>query len=265
MSYTPYTSTPPPAGQTATSPPTYAYGTYPYSHPQTPGTYTYPAGAYQAGVTGYGWTYPYSYVPQHPQAPRPQGVQTPVIPYTPTPTTPTPQRTTTFTAYAPSYAKENVSSSAQTGAGRGNRRQSNLKGLFTKELKNLMYGFGDDRNPANDTVGVMEEILIEYITDVVCFFSLSIFFYKALNKHSAKLPLVLQESHVYRSTIFVAFYQDQQMQRNLQEWKSSFSCKKILNEHEPNLKSPTSIEHYSSIASPLLLFSSAFSSSSPSA
>ncbi|KAF8802240.1 transcription initiation factor IID, 18 kDa subunit [Phlegmacium glaucopus] len=41
-----------------------------------------------------------------------------------------------------------------------------MKGLFTKELKNLMYGFGDDRNPANDTVSVMEEILIEYITDV---------------------------------------------------------------------------------------------------
>jgi transcription initiation factor TFIID subunit 13 len=35
-------------------------------------------------------------------------------------------------------------------------------------VKNLMYGFGDDRNPANDTVNVMEEILIEYITDVVC-------------------------------------------------------------------------------------------------
>ena len=30
-----------------------------------------------------------------------------------------------------------------------------------------MYGFGDDRNPANDTVNVMEEILIEYIIDVV--------------------------------------------------------------------------------------------------
>jgi transcription initiation factor TFIID subunit 13 len=30
-----------------------------------------------------------------------------------------------------------------------------------------MYGFGDDKNPANDTVSVMEEILIEYITDVV--------------------------------------------------------------------------------------------------
>ncbi|KAF8894644.1 transcription initiation factor IID, 18kDa subunit, partial [Infundibulicybe gibba] len=49
--------------------------------------------------------------------------------------------------------------------GRGSRK-SNVKGLFTKELKSLMYGFGDDRNPANDTVNVMEEILIEFITDV---------------------------------------------------------------------------------------------------
>jgi len=31
-----------------------------------------------------------------------------------------------------------------------------------------MYGFGDDRNPSNDTVSVMEEILMEYIIDVVC-------------------------------------------------------------------------------------------------
>lgn len=30
-----------------------------------------------------------------------------------------------------------------------------------------MYGFGDDRNPASDTVNVMEEILAEYIVDVV--------------------------------------------------------------------------------------------------
>lgn len=30
-----------------------------------------------------------------------------------------------------------------------------------------MYGFGDDRNPANDTINVMEEILVEYIADVV--------------------------------------------------------------------------------------------------
>jgi len=98
------------------------------------------------------------------QIPRPPGVQAPVTPYTPA--TPTPQRSTTFTAYTPNYAKENVSNATQTGTGRGGRRPSNMKGLFTKELKNLMYGFGDDRNPASDTVSVMEEILIEYIIDV---------------------------------------------------------------------------------------------------
>jgi Transcription initiation factor IID, 18kD subunit len=38
-------------------------------------------------------------------------------------------------------------------------------------VRNLMYGFGDDRNPSNDTVSVMEEILIEYITDVVSLLS----------------------------------------------------------------------------------------------
>jgi hypothetical protein len=30
-----------------------------------------------------------------------------------------------------------------------------------------MYGFGDDRNPDADTVNLMEEILVEYICDVV--------------------------------------------------------------------------------------------------
>jgi transcription initiation factor TFIID subunit 13 len=30
-----------------------------------------------------------------------------------------------------------------------------------------MYGFGDDRNPANDTVNMMEEILLEFMVDVV--------------------------------------------------------------------------------------------------
>ncbi|KAF8155712.1 transcription initiation factor IID, 18kD subunit-domain-containing protein [Crassisporium funariophilum] len=110
-----------------------------------------------------------------PQVARPAVAPTPVTVHPPTATTPAPalQRTTTFTAYTPNYSRESaVASSAGTGAGTGtgggraSRRQSNLKGLFTKELKNLMYGFGDDRNPANDTVNVMEEILVEYITDI---------------------------------------------------------------------------------------------------
>ena len=35
----------------------------------------------------------------------------------------------------------------------------------------LMYGFGDDKQVSNDTVAVMEEMLIEYIVDVVGFFT----------------------------------------------------------------------------------------------
>jgi transcription initiation factor TFIID subunit 13 len=39
-----------------------------------------------------------------------------------------------------------------------------------------MFGFGDDRNPSNDTVNVMEEILVEYIADIVGFLSTFIHF-----------------------------------------------------------------------------------------
>ncbi|KAF5365730.1 hypothetical protein D9758_003297 [Tetrapyrgos nigripes] len=132
---------------------TYPYGAY--------SPYTYQTGAYQ-------WPYTYAYGVQ--------AQQTPVRPTTATATTSATQPaqtttpsastaarpTTTYTSYTP-YARD---TSTSTTAGRGSRKQSNLKGLFTKELRNLMYGFGDDRNPANDTVNVMEEILIEYITDV---------------------------------------------------------------------------------------------------
>ncbi|KAJ7172432.1 transcription initiation factor IID, 18kD subunit-domain-containing protein [Mycena filopes] len=69
--------------------------------------------------------------------------------------------------YTPSHLRESVAAAGTGGAtGRGSRKPANVRGLFTKELKNIMYGFGDDRNPATDTVNVMEEILIEYITDV---------------------------------------------------------------------------------------------------
>ncbi|KII88466.1 hypothetical protein PLICRDRAFT_140722 [Plicaturopsis crispa FD-325 SS-3] len=146
-----------------------------YGHPQTPGAY----GAYTTAVSGYGaWPYPYTYVPQQqqqPYTPRP----VPSKPHTPAPVaatpapapTPVPQQQqpamqTRFSAYNPAQTRETVAAAGTGGAtGRG-RKQANFKGLFNRELKSLMYGFGDDRNPANDTVNVMEEILVEFITDV---------------------------------------------------------------------------------------------------
>ncbi|KAL0071382.1 Phosphatidylinositol 4-kinase pik1alpha (PI4-kinase)(PtdIns-4-kinase) [Marasmius tenuissimus] len=134
-------------------------------------TASYPYGAYTAYgyQTGYQWPYPYGYgvAPQQTPA-RPATTASPAPVATPTVATPAVQtqapRTSTFTTYTSSYTpRETV---ASTSTGRAGKKQSNIKGLFNKELRNLMYGFGDDRNPANDTVNVMEEILIEYITDV---------------------------------------------------------------------------------------------------
>ncbi|KAJ8489694.1 hypothetical protein ONZ51_g2759 [Trametes cubensis] len=175
-------------------PHTTAGTTYPYAsyHPQTPGAYGHPqtAGAYPTttyqpyapptAVTSYGTAWPYhhgySYYPQQHQqqapvaAPRPvTTTQTPAA----TPTTATP--VTATPAVAPAVAPRPAVPSTYTFSSynrdsatfsRGSRKGSSYRGLFTKELRNLMYGFGDDRNPANDTVNVMEEILIEYIVDV---------------------------------------------------------------------------------------------------
>lgn len=41
------------------------------------------------------------------------------------------------------------------------------RGLFNKDLRLMMYGFGDDPDPMPETVHLMEDILIEYITDLV--------------------------------------------------------------------------------------------------
>ncbi|KAI0006171.1 TFIID-domain-containing protein [Russula compacta] len=133
-----------------------ASGAYPYTYPGT-------------AVTGYGaaWPYSYSYYQHQPTSslPKPVAAQPTVTAGTST-LTPNTQRTT-FTAYNPTYSRDNAGTSVAGGpSSRAYKKQSNLKGLFTKELRNLMFGFGDDRNPSNDTVNVMEEILVEYIADV---------------------------------------------------------------------------------------------------
>ncbi|KAG8969668.1 hypothetical protein FRC03_001540 [Tulasnella sp. 419] len=64
---------------------------------------------------------------------------------------------------------------SQTGTTRGpGRKGTTFKGAFVKDLRPMMYGFGDDPNPAPDTVNVMEEILMEYMVDVC---------YQALKPH----------------------------------------------------------------------------------
>lgn len=103
-------------------------------------TATYPYGGYQAHypyqATGYNpWAGPY-YHPYMPQT-APRVAQPATAPAQPRPAAtsspaPAPQRQATFQTYTPtptSYARE----STTTSTARGGRRQSNMKGLFTKE------------------------------------------------------------------------------------------------------------------------------------
>ncbi|KAI0093854.1 transcription initiation factor IID, 18kD subunit-domain-containing protein [Irpex rosettiformis] len=137
---------------------------YHSSHVQSAGGY--PTTAYQQAypattVQGYGATWPYYsyYAPQQQQAqvtsrstPR-QAAATSTTQTTQTGTgtsATTASTTTTSAQHAIALPAPTTSVIAPSGT----------------QLRNLMYGFGDDRNPANDSVNVMEEILIEYIVDV---------------------------------------------------------------------------------------------------
>jgi transcription initiation factor TFIID subunit 13 len=53
---------------------------------------------------------------------------------------------------------------------RRRRRDKNKprKRLFTRELKMMMFGFGDSENPLNASVELMDDLVTEYITEMTC-------------------------------------------------------------------------------------------------
>ncbi|KAF4527250.1 hypothetical protein B566_EDAN015924 [Ephemera danica] len=46
------------------------------------------------------------------------------------------------------------------GSGSGRKR------LFSKELRCMMFGFGDDQNPYTESVDLLEDLVIEFITEM---------------------------------------------------------------------------------------------------
>ncbi|CAG5134131.1 unnamed protein product [Candidula unifasciata] len=40
------------------------------------------------------------------------------------------------------------------------------KKIFSKELRCMMYGFGDDQNPYTESVDLLEDLVTEYITEM---------------------------------------------------------------------------------------------------
>lgn len=41
------------------------------------------------------------------------------------------------------------------------------KRIFSKELRCMMYGFGDDQNPYTESVDLLEDLVIDFITQMV--------------------------------------------------------------------------------------------------
>ncbi|TKY90734.1 hypothetical protein EX895_000732 [Sporisorium graminicola] len=48
------------------------------------------------------------------------------------------------------------------------RRPFNHRNLFARDLRNLMYAYGDSPNPDPDSVLLMEEMTVDFITDLCC-------------------------------------------------------------------------------------------------
>ncbi|KAI9351868.1 transcription initiation factor IID, 18kD subunit-domain-containing protein [Pilaira anomala] len=46
------------------------------------------------------------------------------------------------------------------------RKKTVRKGMFSKDLRLLMYGFGDVPTPASDSIAVMDDLVIDYITEM---------------------------------------------------------------------------------------------------
>ncbi|KAK4262762.1 hypothetical protein QN277_028276 [Acacia crassicarpa] len=56
----------------------------------------------------------------------------------------------------------------RTGSSQPSETSSKRKrGIFQKELQHMMYGFGDDQNPLPESLALMEDIVVEYVTELV--------------------------------------------------------------------------------------------------
>ncbi|KAI2798319.1 Transcription initiation factor TFIID subunit 13 [Blomia tropicalis] len=71
--------------------------------------------------------------------------------------------TTTSTSNTPSTSSSGSSSISSTTTTNTIDRK---KRLFSKELRCMMYGFGDDQNPYTETVDMLEDLVIHFIGDI---------------------------------------------------------------------------------------------------
>ena len=59
------------------------------------------------------------------------------------------------------FEEENEEIGGGAEGGQGKRKR-----LFSNELRCMMYGFGDDQNPYTESVDILEDLVIEFITEM---------------------------------------------------------------------------------------------------
>ncbi|XP_077883058.1 transcription initiation factor TFIID subunit 13 isoform X3 [Ictidomys tridecemlineatus] len=64
--------------------------------------------------------------------------------------------------HACQFEEENEEIGGGAEGGQGKRKR-----LFSKELRCMMYGFGDDQNPYTESVDILEDLVIEFITEML--------------------------------------------------------------------------------------------------
>ncbi|VAH02788.1 unnamed protein product [Triticum turgidum subsp. durum] len=69
-------------------------------------------------------------------------------------------------AAAPGQASSSNQPHAVGGADAAASSLKRKRGVFQKDLQHMMYGFGDDPNPLPETVALVEDIVVEYVTDL---------------------------------------------------------------------------------------------------
>lgn len=68
----------------------------------------------------------------------------------------------------PASSTSGLPSAAAAAAQIRGRRPFNHRNLFARDLRNLMYAYGDSPNPDPDSVMLMEEMTVDFITDLCC-------------------------------------------------------------------------------------------------
>ncbi|XP_055258423.1 transcription initiation factor TFIID subunit 13-like [Moschus berezovskii] len=61
----------------------------------------------------------------------------------------------------PTFEEENEEIGGGAEGGQGKRKR-----LFSKELRCMTYGFGDDQNPYTESADILEELVIEFIHEM---------------------------------------------------------------------------------------------------